>query len=142
MATSLCSACSASPVAALAGHGQSYRSRTSFLGASLANSVHRSLPRGGQLRRHQGRQPVVCGLFGLGVPELVVIAGVAAVLFGPKQLPQVGKSLGKTVKSFQEAAKEFESEIKQGMESASESVSPPSIPPSTTTAPSKKPEEK
>lgn len=45
---------------------------------------------------------VVRGLFGLGVPELVVIAGVAAILFGPKQLPEIGKSLGKTVKGFQQ----------------------------------------
>jgi len=49
------------------------------------------------------------GLF--GVPELAVIAGVAALVFGPKQLPAIGKSLGQTVKSFQQAIKEFEAEI-------------------------------
>lgn len=41
-------------------------------------------------------------LFGLGVPELVVIAGVAALLFGTKKLPEMGRSIGKTVKSFQQ----------------------------------------
>ncbi|EPS74317.1 hypothetical protein M569_00442, partial [Genlisea aurea] len=64
-------------------------------------------------------------LFGLGVPELVVIAGVAALVFGPKKLPEIGKSIGRTVKSFQQAAKEFESELKKdgGDDSAPEQES-------------------
>lgn len=31
-----------------------------------------------------------------------MIAGVAALVFGPKQLPEVGRNIGKTVKSFQQ----------------------------------------
>jgi len=53
------------------------------------------------------------GLFGLGVPELAVIGVVTALIFGPSKLPELGKVLGQTVKSFQGAAKEFEAELKQ-----------------------------
>lgn len=41
-----------------------------------------------------------------------MIVGVSALLFGPSKLPELGKGLGKTVKSFQTAAKEFENELK------------------------------
>eukprot|EP00798_Chlamydomonas_sp_ICE-L_P028853 gene28853-32040_t len=56
------------------------------------------------------------GLFGLGIPEIAVIAGVAALVFGPSKLPELGRGLGKTMKSFQTAAKEFETELKAGAE--------------------------
>lgn len=41
-------------------------------------------------------------LGGIGAPELVVILIIVLVLFGPKRLPQLGSSLGKTVKNIRE----------------------------------------
>ncbi len=65
-----------------------------------------------EVEQQQARGVACRGLFGLGLPELAVIAGVAALIFGPSKLPELGKGLGKTVKSFQTAAKEFETELK------------------------------
>ncbi len=41
-------------------------------------------------------------ILGLGVPELVIILIVVLLIFGPKNLPKLGASLGKTVKSLRD----------------------------------------
>jgi len=71
-------------------------------------------------RNNRGDLVVSNGLFGLGLPELVVIGGVTALLFGPSKLPELGKSLGKTVKSFQSAANEFNEELKKEVKEGEE----------------------
>ena len=42
-------------------------------------------------------------MFGLGVTEILVILILAFLLFGPQQLPEVGRQVGKAVKGFKEA---------------------------------------
>lgn len=42
------------------------------------------------------------GIPGLGGMELVIILVIVLILFGPKRLPQLGKSLGKTMKSLRD----------------------------------------
>ncbi|KAL2942532.1 Sec-independent protein translocase protein TATA chloroplastic [Bienertia sinuspersici] len=93
------------------------------------NSLFRSINKKGLGLRVQtrptnrARKGFICNsLFGLGIPELAVIAGVAALVFGPKQLPEIGKNFGKTIKSFQQAAKEFEQELKKPEDESSENV--------------------
>ena len=47
-------------------------------------------------------------MFGLGVPELVLILIIGLVIFGPGKLPDVGKALGKSIREFKSASKEDE----------------------------------
>ena len=48
-------------------------------------------------------------MFGLGVPEIIVIAVIILLIFGAKRLPIIGESLGKTVKEIRNAKKEISS---------------------------------
>jgi len=52
-------------------------------------------------------------IFGIGLPEMGLIFLVALLIFGPKKLPEIGRSLGKAVRGFQEASREFENEFKR-----------------------------
>ncbi len=63
--------------------------------------------------------------FGIGLPEMVVIMVVALLVFGPKKLPEIGRSLGKGIRSFQDASKEFEAEFKREAEQIAKTPSPP-----------------
>jgi len=47
-------------------------------------------------------------IFGIGLPEMGLILLIALLVFGPKKLPEIGRSLGKTIRGFQEASKEFQ----------------------------------
>ncbi len=51
-------------------------------------------------------------MFGsLGVPEMMLIFVVALILFGPRQMPQIGKSIGKALGEFRRASNEFKRTI-------------------------------
>ena len=45
-------------------------------------------------------------MFGLGMPELILILIIALVIFGPSKLPEMGSSIGKAIREFRNATKE------------------------------------
>lgn len=57
-------------------------------------------------------------VFGIGLPELAVIAAIGLLVFGPKRLPELGKTLGRTLKGFQSASSEFEKEFRSAISTA------------------------
>jgi sec-independent protein translocase protein TatA len=61
-------------------------------------------------------------IFGIGLPEMALIMVVALLIFGPKKLPEIGRSMGKAIRSFQEASREFESEFKREADQIEQAV--------------------
>ncbi|BAZ43448.1 twin-arginine translocation protein [Chondrocystis sp. NIES-4102] len=61
-------------------------------------------------------------IFGIGLPEMALITIVALLVFGPKKLPEIGRSVAKTIRSFQDASKEFEDEFKKEAQKIEKSV--------------------
>jgi sec-independent protein translocase protein TatA len=54
-------------------------------------------------------------MFGLGIPELIVIFIIALVVFGPKKLPDLGKSIGRAMAEFKKAQQEFQESVQSEM---------------------------
>jgi sec-independent protein translocase protein TatA len=50
-------------------------------------------------------------MFGLGGPEIVIILVVALLLFGPRRLPEMGRSIGQAIREFQKGAKNIREEF-------------------------------
>jgi TatA/E family protein of Tat protein translocase len=50
-------------------------------------------------------------MFGLGAMEILIILIIAFMLFGPKELPEIGKQVGKAVKGFKETTEDLRQSV-------------------------------
>jgi sec-independent protein translocase protein TatA len=73
-------------------------------------------------------------VFGIGLPEMALILIIALLVFGPKKLPEIGRSLGKAIRGFQDASKDFENEFNRETQQLEEAVKTPTLPESKAVA--------
>jgi len=72
--------------------------------------------------------------FGFSTPDIVLIMVVALLLFGPKNLPKMARTIGKSMEEFRRAAREIENEIMKEPEPTTPPP-PPELNPAPTSAP-------
>ena len=88
-------------------------------------------------------------MFGIGMPELLLLLAIALIVIGPKKLPDLAKSLGRAMREFKKATNEFKetiqidedlSDVKKAFDDLGEDIKE-SIGPDKDAAEFKRPEE-
>ena len=72
-------------------------------------------------------------MFGpIGMPELIIIMVIALIIFGPRKLPELGRSLGRSLNEFKRASNELkhtlDEEIRVEEQRSTERQQPPDVP--------------
>jgi TatA/E family protein of Tat protein translocase len=76
----------------------------------------------------------------IGFPELAIILVVALIVFGPRKLPELGRSLGKSLSEFKRASNELKNTLDEEIRLEERRTTPPA-PPEIASLPSQGPAE-
>lgn len=57
-------------------------------------------------------------MFNIGPAEMIVILVIALIVFGPKRLPEIGRTVGRSLQQFREATKDVRQEVKEALTEA------------------------
>ena len=55
-------------------------------------------------------------MFNIGPMELIVVLVIALMVFGPKKLPEIGRTVGKSLREFRAASAQIRQEVRSGMD--------------------------
>lgn len=55
-------------------------------------------------------------MFGIGMPEMLILLVIVLIIFGAKKLPEIGSGLGKGIQNFKKATAEVDTESKKALE--------------------------
>lgn len=65
----------------------------------------------------------------IGPTELILILVIALIVFGPKRLPEIGRTIGKTMREFRRASQEIRDEFQVSFEDEPPRSTPSPVPP-------------